>query len=175
MKKRDVNTNQAKMKLSNALAVFLIIVLFSTSCKPEPTDDDKADTEIPTIEILLPLEGAVFSTNLGLTEASEAIAVSAIISDNELITRVDVSLKKAVTEVLTYFEFTLVNNPRGESYNFSDELTEYTGKPNLKIGAGEYFLTFSAIDNNDNITRVTRTITYVDPVTDVETDGETDN
>jgi hypothetical protein len=84
-----------------------------------------------------------------------------------------VNVKNVVTEALTYFDFEIVNNPRGESYDYSAELTEYAGKPNVKILAGQYIVTFVAIDNNGNTGRVSRIITYLDPETD--TGGETDN
>ena len=166
--KRNTSIKLEHVKSRNLLAVFLILLLFSTSCKPEQTDDDLADTENPTIEILLPEEGAVFSTNKELPEASEAIGVSALVNDNEIITRVDVGVKNAVTEALTFFEFKIVNNPRGEAYEYSDELTEYVGKPNKKILAGQYIVTFSVTDNNGNTTKVSRTITYSDPEIDTD-------
>jgi hypothetical protein len=173
MKKVKSSSKLEHVKGRNVLAVFLTMLLLSNSCTPEQTEDDIADNENPTIEIQLPLEGAVYSTNFGLPEPSEGILVSALVDDNEIITRVDVNVKNAVTEALTYFDFEIVNNPRGESYDYSAELTEYAGKPNVKILAGQYIVTFVAIDNNGNTGRVSRIITYLDPETD--TGGETDN
>lgn len=168
--KRNTSIKLENVKSRNLLALFLILLLFSMSCKPEQTDDDLVDTENPTIEILLPEEGAVYSTNLGRPELSESILVNAIINDNEIITRVTVNVEHAVTEDLTYLDIKTVVNPRGESYEFSDELTEYAGKPNAKILAGQYIVTFVAIDNNGNSGRVSRTITYSDPETDTDID-----
>ena len=98
--KRNTSIKLENVKSRNLLALFLILLLFSTSCKPEQTDDDLVDTENPTIEILLPEEGAVYSTNLGRPELSESILVSAIMNDNEIITRVTVNVEHAVTEAI---------------------------------------------------------------------------
>jgi len=166
--KRDPSIKLENVKSRNLLALFLILLLFSTSCKPEQTDEDLVDTENPTIEILLPEEGTVYSTNLGLPELSESILVSAIINDNEIITRVAVNVEHAVTEDLTYLVIKTVVNTRGEPYEYSDELTEYAGKPNVKILAGQYIVTFSVTDNNGNTTKVSRTITYTDPEIDTD-------